>query len=322
MSARPGGPPQANPDPVPARTRRLAEAGVLATVAIWSANFVVVKASIGVLGPLTFTGARYVVAAATLMAILYRRQGTVRPPAGLAPLLLGLGLLGFGCYQVLWTIGLTQISAGDSALIVAASPVLTAVLAGAVGMDRLSGPKATGALVAFAGVAIVIAAGQELSIGSSLAGDGLTLTAATLWAVYTVGGTRILRRVDPLTATAWTVLGGAILLVPAGIGELVVAPPASVSPVTLVAILYSGALAAGIANVLVFNAIRFVGPTRASAMQFLVPAGAVALGAVFLDEAVGPGQVVGGVVIVLGVWLTRQPEVLPAALRSRLSSLR
>ena len=42
--------------------RRLAEIGVLATVAIWSANFVVVKAAIGVLGPLTFTSVRYVVA--------------------------------------------------------------------------------------------------------------------------------------------------------------------------------------------------------------------------------------------------------------------
>ena len=304
---------------MPARTRRLAEAGVLATVAIWSANFVVVKASIGVLGPLTFTGARYLVAAVTLLAILYRRQGTVRPPAGLAQML-GLGLLGFGGYQVLWTIGLTQVSAGDSALIVAASPVLTAVLAGAVGMDRLSAPKLAGAGVAFAGVATVIASGQELSLGSSLVGDGLTLAAATLWAVYTVGGTGVLRRVDPLTATTWTVVGGALLLVPAGIGEAVAAPPARVEPATLVAILYSGALAAGIANVLVFNAIRFVGPTEASAMQFLVPAGAVALGAAFLGEAVGPGQVVGGGVIVLGVWLTRRPAVLPEAIRSRLSS--
>ncbi len=73
-----------------------------------------------------------------------------------------LGLLGFGCYQVLWTTGLTQIGAGDSALIVASSPVLVALLAGAVGMDRLTAPKLAGALIAFAGVAVVIAAGQGL----------------------------------------------------------------------------------------------------------------------------------------------------------------
>jgi drug/metabolite transporter (DMT)-like permease len=306
---------------VSARTRRLAELGVLLTVLIWSANFVIVKASIGVLGPLTFTAARYIVASATLLAILWRRQGTIRPPAGETRSLLVLGVVGFGCYQVLWTTGLTQIGAGDSALIVAASPVIVALLAGAVGMDRLSAPKLVGALIAFAGVAVVIGAGQGLSLGSSLVGDALTLAAATLWAVYTVGGTRILKRVDPLRATAWTVVAGAAMLVPLGVAEAAARPPSGVTPASVVAIVYSGALAAGIANVFVFNAIRYVGPTRATAMQFLVPAGAVVLGAVVLAEPVGPPQVVGGAIIVAGVLLTRRPTVLPASVRTRLPSI-
>ncbi len=302
--------------------RRLAEIGVLLTVLIWSANFVVVKAAIGAIGPLTFTGARYLVAALTLLIVLRIRQGSVRPPAGQLRILLGLGVLGFGCYQVLWISGLTRISAGDSALIVAASPVLTALLAGAVGMDRLTPPKAAGALIAFTGVAIVIAAGQELSLGSSVVGDALTLAAAALWAVYAVGGTRVLRRVDPLQATTWTVVGGALALIPLAIVEAATRPLPDVSLQVVVAILYSGSLAAGIANVFVFNAIRFIGPTRATAMQLLVPAGAVALGALFLQEAVGVGQVVGGVVIVLGVWLTRRTVILPVVVRARWSGSR
>ena len=73
-------------------TRRLAEIGLLVTVLIWSANFVIVKASIGALGPFTFTGARYLVAAITLLLILWRRQGSIRPPAGL-----GAPCSGSGC---------------------------------------------------------------------------------------------------------------------------------------------------------------------------------------------------------------------------------
>ncbi len=87
----------------------------------------------------------------------------------------------------------------------------------------------------------------------------------------------------------------------------------------MVAVLFSGALAAGISNVLVFNAIRYVGPTRVTATQFLVPAGAVVLGALLLREPVGIAQVAGGIVIIVGVWLTRRPTVVPAALRARLS---
>ena len=119
---------------------------------------------------------------------------------------MGLGMLGFGCYQVLWSVGLTQITAGDSALIIAVSPVLTALLAGAVGMDRLTAPKLVGALVAFAGVAIVITAGHDLSLGASLVGDLLTLGAAVLWAVYTVAATRMLRpsiRSRPRRGRCW-----------------------------------------------------------------------------------------------------------------------
>ncbi len=302
------------------RERRLAELGVLLTVAIWSANFVVVKAAIGELGPLTFTSTRYVVATITLFLLVRWRLGPVRPPARTALALVALGMLGFGAYQVLWSIGLTQITAGDSALIIAASPVLTVLLAGAVGMDRLSAPKVSGALIAFAGVAIVVAAGHGLSLGASLVGDLLTLGAAVLWAVYTVAGTRMLRQVDPLQATAWAVLGGTLFLLPFGAFAMLTSPPAEIPLVAVAGILYSGAFAAAIANVLVFNAIRLVGPARVTVGQFLVPAGAVVLGAVFLAEPVGPAQVVGGAVIVLGVWLTRRPRVLPAGWRARLAT--
>jgi drug/metabolite transporter (DMT)-like permease len=312
--------------PVPASAssaaRRLAELGLLATAAIWSANFVLVKAVIGVMGPMTFAGARFVVASVTLLVILRWRQGSVRPPAGRLPLLLLLGVLGFGCYQLLWTVGLTQVSAGDSALIIAASPVLVALLAAAVGMDTLTAPKLAGALLAFAGVAVVIGGGHELTLGSSLMGALLTLGAAAVWAVYTIAGTRVIRRVDPLTATTWTVIGGTLFLVPIAVAEAVGDPGRGITLPALLAIVASGALAVGICNVLVFNAIRFVGPTRATAMQLLVPAGAVILGAVLLAEPVGVPQVVGGVVIVVGVWLTRRPRMLPARPLRRIPAAR
>ena len=303
-----------------ARDRRLAEIGVLVTVLVWSANFVVVKASIGAFGPLTFTALRYLVAVVTLFLVLRWRMGEIRWPARNGFVLIGLGVLGFGAYQILWTVGLTQITVGDSALLVTASPVLTALLAGAVGIDRLSPPKVAGAGIAFAGVAVVIAAGHELALGASLTGDLLTLGAAVLWAIYTTAGARMLRVVDPLQATAWAVLGGALVLIPLGVLEAIAQPPTGVTAGAVVGVLYSGALAAGLANVLVFNAIRMIGPTRVTATQFLIPAGAVVLGAVFLAEPVSVAQVVGGAVIVLGVWLTRRPSVVPAAMRARLFS--
>jgi drug/metabolite transporter (DMT)-like permease len=166
-------------------------------------------------------------------------------------------------------------------------------------------------------VAVVVLASHEVTLGSSLAGDAMTLAAAALWACYTVIGTRMLRRVDPLQATAWAVLGGTLVLLPFGLAELLTRSAPRVTPGDVAAILYSGTLAAGIANVLVFHAIRLVGPARVTTAQFLVPAGAVLLGAVFLAEPVGLAQVVGGGVIVLGVWLTRRNALTPRRPRVR-----
>jgi drug/metabolite transporter (DMT)-like permease len=323
VSAPPSAPaaaesPSARAVAVQARNRRLAEVGVLAVVLVWAANFVVLKAAFTVLGPLTVTSARFVVAALTLFLLVRWRTGAIQWPGRLGWPLIGLGMLGFGCYQVVWSLGLTRITAGESALLIAVAPVLTALLAGAVGMDRLTGPKLAGALTAFAGVVVVIGAGHGLSLGASLVGDLLTLIAAVIWPVYTILGARMLRHVEPLQTAAWSVFGGALLLLPFGAWEVMTSPAVAITPAAIAGVLLSGMFAVGVANVVVFNAIRLIGPTRVSLMQFLTPACAVALGAIFLAEPVGIAQVVGGAIIVLGVWLTRRRTVIPARVRERL----
>jgi drug/metabolite transporter (DMT)-like permease len=85
-------------------------------------------------------------------------------------------------------------------------------------------------------------------------------------------------------------------------------------PIVL-AIAYSGILAAAVANVVVFNGVRLLGPTRVITLQSFVPPMAVVLAFVFLHEPIRPAQVVGGLIIVLGVALTRRASTHPPATR-------
>jgi drug/metabolite transporter (DMT)-like permease len=225
-----------------------------------------------------------------------------------------LGIIGFGIYQVLWTVGLQSVAAGDSALIVAATPVLVAVLAVAAGSDVLTPARTAGALVSFAGVALVVGAESGLSLDRSVLGDLLTLGAALCWAVYTAWGAPILRRHSALRTTAWTTVFGALFLAPIGLAQLVVAG-SSASGATvldlavLAAIAYSGWLAAGFPNVAVFHAVAILGPTRVTAYQYLVPAVTVVFAFFALHEPVRVGQIVGGAVIVAGILIMRRPAV-------------
>jgi drug/metabolite transporter (DMT)-like permease len=272
----------------------------------WAGNFIVVKEAIGILPPVGFTFLRYLIASATLMLLLRWREGAFTLPRGDVLRIAGLGIIGFGWYQILWPVALQSIPAGDSALLIAATPVITALLAMATGTDTPNAVKLVGAFVAFIGVALVIGAGQGLDLGTSLVGDVLTLAAAACWAVYTVFGATILRRHSPLVTTAWAVAAGTLFLAPVGIAQLTTVDVATVNPAVIIAILYSGTLAAGIANVVIFHAVKLLGPTRVTALQFLVPALAVVMAAIFLAEPIRPIQAVGGAVILAGVALLRQ----------------
>jgi drug/metabolite transporter (DMT)-like permease len=288
-----------------AADRRLAEVAVLLVMVLWAANFIVVKSAVAVLPPIGFTFLRFLLASSTLLVLLRWREGSIGLPRRDLVAMLGLGALGFGVYQMLWTTGLTTVAAGDSALIIAATPVLVAILAVVARSDVLTPLKLAGVLISFAGVAIVIASGPGLSIGGSLVGEAITLGAAVCWSIYTAFGAPYLQRISPLRATAWATVAGTTVLAPVALIQLATIERSAFSLEVLGAIAYSGFLAAGLSNVIVQHGVKVIGPTRTSALQFLVPALAVVLAAIFLAEAIRPGQIVGGLVIVAGVVLTR-----------------
>jgi drug/metabolite transporter (DMT)-like permease len=57
--------------------------------------------------------------------------------------------------------------------------------------------------------------------------------------------------------------------------------------------------------VVMFEAVKVLGPARTVLFQFLVPAFAVLFAALFLGEEIVPGQLAGGAVIVLGILVSR-----------------
>lgn len=276
-----------------------------------------VKAATREIPPVAFGLLRFSLAAALLFVVLRWREGSVRMSLREVAPILGIGAIGFGGYQILWATALQVIPAGDSAFLIAATPVLTALLAVRAGSDTLTPRKLVGALVSFVGVGLVVAAGPGLELGTSLAGDALTLGAAVCWAVYTAWGASILVRHSPLRTTAWAMVGGSLVLAPIGLVQAAGTDWAAVSGGAWAGFLYSAILPAGIANVVVFHGVRLLGPTRITALQFLVPFIAVLMAAAWLSEAIQPAQLLGGAVIVTGVAMARTTSLTGFAGRVR-----
>jgi drug/metabolite transporter (DMT)-like permease len=292
-----------------ARERRLAEIGVLAVMVLWAANFIVVKSAVAQLPPVGFTFLRFTLASLTLLVLLRWREGSIGLPRRDLVAILGLGAVGFGAYQILWTTGLTTVPAGDSALLIATTPVLVALLSVVARSDVLTPVKLAGVVISFVGVVVVIGSGPGFTLGNSIAGEAITLAAAVCWSAYTAFGAPFVRRHSPLRATAWATVSGTLVLAPLAVVQLASLDRIPLGLDVLGAVLYSGMLAAGVSNVIVLNGVKVVGPTRTAALQFLVPALAVVLAFLFLREEIRPGQVLGGAIILAGVLITRRDFV-------------
>lgn len=263
------------------------------------------KYVVGVLPPVGAQLVRYAVAAAVMLAYLWRREGSVGLPRRDLAMVACLGALGYGGYQMLWSTALQSTGAGESALLVAATPVMVALIAAIVGTDVLDREKILGIAVALAGVVVVVAAGRGLELDADLMGPALTLLGDLLWAVYVALAASVLRRHSSLRMTTWAALAGTAVMVPLGAVQLREVDFGAVPMLAWVAIALSALVSVAVGNVVTFRAVRLLGPTRVTNYQFLSPVVAVVVGALLLSEAVVPGQVLGGAVIGAGILVAR-----------------
>jgi drug/metabolite transporter (DMT)-like permease len=289
----------------------MAELSVLVIMVFWAGNFIAVKSAIAVIPPVAFTFSRFGIAAILLFLLLRLREGSIRLPDETIRRVAVVGILGFGIYQFLWAEALDLITAGDSAVLIATVPVLTALIAGAAGIARLTARSLLGAAVSLAGVAVVVGAGVGFDLGRSFVGDVMTLIAAACFAAYNVYAAPLLASLSPLRVTTWAVLFGTLFLAPVGLLQLVQTDWPRVGGGEALAFVYSTLLAAGLTNVVVIGAIRILGPTRVTAFQFITPLFAVILAALLLQERITAVQVFGGAAILMGVAIARSAPAAP-----------
>jgi drug/metabolite transporter (DMT)-like permease len=276
---------------------------------IWGANVVAVKAALSDVPPILFAFVRFGTAFLVLLALLWWREGSVGlPRRDVVPFLL-LGLAGFGLYQDLWATALGRTTASNSALITAATPVSTMLIAAAVGSDTLSPAKLVGAFIGFSGVVAVVGATHGFGFTGASAGDLMTLGATISWACYVAFGAPVLRRHSPLRMATWAIGFGCLGMLPFAAWQATSFDVSRIHAGTVGLWLFCALLAAAAANVVMFEAVKVLGPTRAMLFQFLVPAFAVAMAAIFLGEAIVAGQVAGGAVIVLGILVARSRRI-------------
>lgn len=298
----------------PAATAGRAHAALLLMVLIWGINFPVAKAALSELNPLAFNALRFPLAALVVFIALRRRGGFSWPERGHRLGVFALGVLGNVFYQQFFIFGLALTRAGTASVLLAGTPIITALLSAALGHERVNGRTWFGVIATFVGITLVVAFGGAASKeGASLLGDLLMIGASVSWAVYTVGSRRYIERYGAVQFTAWTLWIGAIGLCLIGLPAVLRTDLTAVSIGAWTGVVYAGALSIGLAYLIWYYGVQLIGNTRTAAYSNLVPVVALIAAWLHLGEVPAAGQVLGAGVIIAGITLAqvrtvRQPR--------------
>jgi drug/metabolite transporter (DMT)-like permease len=280
---------------------------VLVTVILWGTSFTVIKSAYREFTPLAFAAVRFVVASLGLLAILVARGQLPRIERRDLLRLAAVGIFHVGLYQIFFSMGLRLTTASNSVLIINTAPVMTMLLVWITRSEWITPRQVIGMLLAAAGVAILVQASGDLSTGH-LKGDLITLLASWSYAVTPVIVLPLYRRYSTLTVMTVAMFFGTIVLVAAGIPELL-RQSWAVTPTAWIQFAYAALGAGSLGYLFWYEGIRRIGPTRVAAYSFLMPVLGVVIAVSVLREPFGPHHVLGAVVTLAGVALARWPTV-------------
>jgi drug/metabolite transporter (DMT)-like permease len=191
-------------------------------VACASATYVLGKAAaVGFNDPAVLTLLRALGAAVIFLLL----TGTVIPKPRFRPrewgYLFGLGLLVVPCNQYCFLRGLQYTVPSHPALLYALTPLLVLTMDSLQLRRRPPRIKMAGVALALAGVALILRPWEQGSEFDSIRiGDYWILGAVLSWSVYTVAARSACRRHDPRSVTAWSLIIGALLMLPLAGGDL------------------------------------------------------------------------------------------------------
>lgn len=310
-SARPAQNPLKPPAVAPAPVKALGVAAMVVTVVLWASAFVGIRAIGPHFSPGPLTLGRLAVAAVVLAFLVLPQMLRSRLlPKGREWLpILAYGVMWFGGYNVALNAAEHILDAGTSALLINVNPILVAVMAGFFLKEGFPRWLLIGSTVAFAGVALIaFGSGQPRTPGESstadLAGVALCLLAAVLAAVSVIIQKPVVRKFPAAQATWFGIVVGALCCLPfAGqlASELQSAPPGAAW-----GLVYLGVFPTAIAFTTWAYALSLVDAGKLAATTYLVPGTTVLISWLLLGEIPTAWGLVGGLVCLAGVGLTRR----------------
>lgn len=274
--------------------------GALATIAVWATAFPFSKIALQHVDSLTLSVAR-VVGGAMLMLIIGVVKGLQIPTSWREwGLYIVLGMTGNFVYQVVFNQGLLTIPAATSSIIMALTPMTTALMALVVYKDYMKPIGWLFTITAFAGVVVIILWNGPINVPM---GAFWTLFGMILFAIYNIINRGLsLKGHDPITVATWSMFTGAIMALPfvsQSVANIVVAPVS-----TWLAIMYLACFSSALGFVFWSYALEHAERVSdVTNFMYLSPVVAAIVAAFLLEEYPNMGLYIGAPIILGSLYM-------------------
>lgn len=278
-------------------------------VVVWGASFIATKIAVGEISPVSVVWLRFAMGIPLIgAAVVLRKQFAWPKPREWGYFAL-LGFIGITFHQWLQSNGLQTAQATTTAWIVSTAPVFIALLAWVALKEKITLPQGLGVGVALAGVIVVVSKGD---LGNFFAGqfgvigDFLIFISAINWAVFSILSRRGLKEHPSTRMTFWVMTIGWLFTSAAFFTQNGLAEIPQLDSRGWTAMIFLGIFTTGLAYIAWFDALASLPATQTGAFLYIEPLTSLVVASIILGEPVTWASLLGGAVILFGVWLVNR----------------
>ncbi len=290
--------------------------GLFCVSLLWGCNYIVSAFLLSFFSPIFLSFARISMTSVFLFLIAVKIRKLRTPSKAEWLVLAAIGIFGTLFNQIFYFTGLHQSTAANAALIFAIAPVVTTILERVFLKVKMVFLKVVGALIGLIGVVVIVGFGGG-ALGITI-GDVNLVIAMLAMSISLLFIRELSRTMSSYAITIYSTILGSILMAPASFGERIFGH-VQISHNALIWILMaaSGILAQGVAGFWWNRGVAVVGAGTASMFMNIPPFIALIAGHFVLGDAIRLTQIIGGILVLTGVFVANQQSLRSAKVKPR-----
>jgi len=281
---------------------------LLVTNLVYATSYVATRLVLDDVPPALLALIRLVIGAVVLVPLSRARARTAPPPrGGEAWRIVWMGVFGFAGAFAFTHWGIARSTATNASLLIIVEPLAIMLLGPVVLGERLTRREKVGAGIALLGTIVVVIngiPGVTHALVPHWRGDLLLVLSGLGYASYSLIGREVLLRRDALDVTARSIIWGGLAMAPLALLEWQGGARPVLTAAGAAGTIYLAVVITALGYLAWNWALAQVEASRAAVFLTVQPIAGALLGVVFLHEPLTVFTLAGGVLIVIGLWLT------------------